>query len=70
MFQVTNTENKTKKIYNKEDHIMVKIPRFMKEYANFSKKCIADNTLMENDIKKERIESLGLCLSKGIGSFQ
>lgn len=37
---------------------MLKIPRFMKEYANYMKKQLAENDLMDGKVKSEWINGL------------
>lgn len=47
----------------------MKIPRYVKEYANDSKKCIAKSELMQERFKKEKIaqiEKAVLLLERGM----
>ena len=37
---------------------MVKIPRFMKEYANYTKKSILNSELMNDEIKQKAIKNI------------
>ena len=40
----------------------MKIPRFMKEYANYAKKAIANSALMEETIKEKLSEKVDQAL--------
>ena len=41
---------------------MVKIPRFMKEYANYTKKSILNSELMNDEIKQKAIKNIDRAL--------
>ena len=41
---------------------MVKIPRFMKEYANYTKKAIFNSEVMNDEIKQKGIKNIDRAL--------
>lgn len=43
---------------------MLKIPRFMKEYANYMKRELAENDLMNGNIKSEWINGIDDALAR------
>ena len=52
--------NKTIILYRKDVDIMIKIPRFMKEYANHIKQSISNSELMEKEISNSELDVTGM----------
>ena len=48
---------------------MVKIPRFMKEYANYTKKAVFNSELMNDEIKQKAIKKIDRALHLAKNSF-
>ena len=50
--------NESDILYRKDVDIMVKIPRFMKEYASYTKQSILNCELMKPEIKEKAITKI------------
>lgn len=48
---------------------MVKIPRFMKEYANYTKKAVFNSELMNDEIKQKAVKKIDRALYLAKNNF-